>query len=441
MIYDELSSDRKTEISNIPEALETEYTKDSENFQPWIQRSLASDIEQKAFQELLRQKSGAQSLGSSCFISPKAQVHTSYFSLGANSWVAAGAIIRGNVTIGENSSVNPYAHIAGQVIIGNGVRIAGSVSIYGFNHGHQQTDVWIYEQPHTSIGIVIGDGTWIGANAVVVDGVQIGAHCIVAAGAVVTKNVEDYSVVGGNPASLIRNRKETQSTAISTKIRPILPVRQLLYNDDPYTDVPFKYDKDLQGWDSHNSIFNEVIRSVKPKLIVEVGTWKGASAIHMASICRSIGLQTEIVCNDTWLGNWQHWSRGEGGVGSRADLKIFNGLPRLYYQFLSNVIHCGFEDMITPLPLTGVAGAKLFEHFRIMPDLIYIDGDHEYESVLFDLKLWIKQLSPRGVLIGDDYVWPGVKRAVSEIMATESLVLRVVDQKFTLSRPLDQQRG
>src|SRR5205823_7357358 len=99
--------------------------------------------------------------------------------VGENSWIAAGAIIRGHVDIGSNSSVNPFAHIAGKVTVGNGVRIAGMASIYGFNHGTSRVDIPIYRQQTTARGVVIGDGTWVGANAVVIDGVSVGAHCVV----------------------------------------------------------------------------------------------------------------------------------------------------------------------------------------------------------------------------------------------------------------------
>ena len=61
----------------------------------------------------------------------------------------------------------------------------------------------------------------------------------------------------------------------------------------------------------------------------------------MAQICRELGLEAEIVCVDTWLGNWQHWSRTEG-VGSRVDLRLVNGYPNLYFQFLSNVVSQNF---------------------------------------------------------------------------------------------------
>lgn len=420
-----------------PISMEHEYSVDAENFQPWTPRGDSVMQEQKLFQDILRRRAGAISLGRNCFISPDAHVFTNKLSVGENSWIAAGAIIRGTISIGANSSVNPFTHIAGNVTIGEGVRIAGLVSIYGFNHGFGRVDIPIFKQPHTSKGVVIGDGTWIGANAVVIDGVTVGEHSIIAAGSVVTKDVPKYSIVAGNPAKVIKNR-QTESTSPVAPSQKGGQVRGLLYSKDPYIDLPFSYPPDMQGWDSEHPIFLEIIAAVRPKLIVEIGTWKGASAIHMAKLCKKLELETEIVCVDTWLGNWQHWSRDGGGIGSREDLKIVNGLPRLYYQFMSNVIHAGFQHVITPLPLTGVAGAKLFDHFKIQPDVVYIDGDHEYESVLFDLRLWLKLLAPGGILIGDDYNWATVKRAVDEVSYAQHLAFRASGQKFTLSRINDK---
>jgi acetyltransferase-like isoleucine patch superfamily enzyme len=162
--------------------------------------------EQKIIQRLLVKKAGAK-IGPGCFISKNAKVLTNSISLGEGTWIAHGAILRGNITIGRNASVNPYAHIAGSVTIGSEVRIAGMVSIYGFNHGFARVDIAISRQPHTTQGITIGDGTWIGANAVIVDGCDIGEHCIVAAGAVVTKSCPDFQIIGGNPARIIRDRR------------------------------------------------------------------------------------------------------------------------------------------------------------------------------------------------------------------------------------------
>lgn len=63
------------------------------------------------------------------------------------------------------------------------------------------------DQPVTRQEIVVEDDVWVGANAVIIGGVRIGSHSIVGAGAVVTRDVEPYSVVGGVPARLIRRRE------------------------------------------------------------------------------------------------------------------------------------------------------------------------------------------------------------------------------------------
>ncbi|MDD2305486.1 MAG: DapH/DapD/GlmU-related protein [Prolixibacteraceae bacterium] len=51
---------------------------------------------------------------------------------------------------------------------------------------------------------IINEGAWIGSKAIILPGVEIGAYAVVGAGAVVTKNVEPYTLVGGNPAKFIK---------------------------------------------------------------------------------------------------------------------------------------------------------------------------------------------------------------------------------------------
>jgi predicted O-methyltransferase YrrM len=207
----------------------------------------------------------------------------------------------------------------------------------------------------------------------------------------------------------------------------------LLFDECPYENLRIKFEPDYQGWGSTHPILQESIEELRPNRIVEIGTWKGASAIFMAEQCRALGLSVEIVCVDTWLGNWQHWSRSSG-VGSRIDLRLQNGLPRLYFQFMSNVLARGVDDLITPLPLTSLGAAKLFAHLNQTADLIYLDGDHEYESAILDLRSWLPLMSERGFLIGDDYDWPGVQRAVDEIVAEGAWRIHRSDNKFRLMR-------
>ncbi|TKV72252.1 acyltransferase [Rhizobium sp. AU243] len=155
--------------------------------------------------------------GQGVYIADKAEVHTDRLLMGAQSWIAGYAIVRGDIELGENVSINPYACLSGKVTIGNGVRIASHVSIVGFNHGFDDIETPIYRQPLTSLGIEIGDDVWIGANAVVLDGVKIGRGAIIAAGAVVAKDIHAMAIAGGVPARVLRYRGEKTAAPKVTK--------------------------------------------------------------------------------------------------------------------------------------------------------------------------------------------------------------------------------
>ena len=96
----------------------------------------------------------------------------------------------------------------GPLTIGNHVAVAAHVVFASVGHGYDRIDIPMEEQKVQKKEIVVEDDVWFGANAVVIGGVRIGAHSIVGAGAVVTHDVEPYSVVGGTPARLIRKRDD-----------------------------------------------------------------------------------------------------------------------------------------------------------------------------------------------------------------------------------------
>ncbi|KXG87513.1 acyltransferase [Agrobacterium bohemicum] len=160
--------------------------------------------------------------GPGVYIAAKAEVHTDRLIMGAQSWIAGYAIVRGDIELGENVSINPYACISGKARIGNGVRIASHVSIVGFNHGFDDTETPIYRQPLTSLGIEISDDVWIGANAVVLDGVKIGRGAIIAAGAVVAKDIPAMAIAGGVPARVLRYRGEKAHATKQQETEPLL---------------------------------------------------------------------------------------------------------------------------------------------------------------------------------------------------------------------------
>ncbi|WEK05014.1 MAG: acyltransferase [Candidatus Devosia phytovorans] len=154
------------------------------------------------------------------YVAAEAAIFTSHLVLGEASWIAGHALVRGDVEFGAHSTVNPYAMISGKVRCGDGVRIASHVSIVGFNHGFDDPTVPIHVQKHETLGIVIEDDVWIGANAVVLDGVTVGKGAVIAAGAVVSKDVPPMAIVGGVPAKVVRYRGQSgrkDSAAILTR--------------------------------------------------------------------------------------------------------------------------------------------------------------------------------------------------------------------------------
>jgi len=115
-----------------------------------------------------------------------------------------------SLTIGDNVGINDYCYIAvrGDVVIGNDVIIGPGVYIFSENHNYDNPNLPIRKQGVTKRLTKIGNDVWIGAKACIMPGVAIGSGSIVAAGAVVTKDTEENSIVAGNPAKIIKYRFE-----------------------------------------------------------------------------------------------------------------------------------------------------------------------------------------------------------------------------------------
>ena len=110
----------------------------------------------------------------------------------------------GDVIIGDCTRIGIHNTIIGPVCVGNHVNLAQGITVTALNHNYEDATKRIDEQGISTKPVVIGDDVWIGANAVILPGVTIGSHCVIAAGAVVTKDVPDHTLVGGVPAKVIK---------------------------------------------------------------------------------------------------------------------------------------------------------------------------------------------------------------------------------------------
>src|SRR5271155_4796003 len=140
---------------------------------------------------------------------------------------------------------------------------------------------------------------------------------------------------------------------------------------NPYYGFPYKTVKpDLQGWASQHRFLMETVATRRPKIVVEVGVWKGASVIELAQSVRANGLDAVVIAVDTWLGAWDHWTNDQW----HGELGFEFGFPTIYRTFLANVITAGLQDIVIPLPLDSVNAQHTLKGFEIFPDLVHIDG-------------------------------------------------------------------
>lgn len=119
--------------------------------------------------------------------------------------------------IGDNVYIGKYCSLETDIVIGSGVVIGNNVGMIGrYDHDYSSigTNIkdspWIghdnYQFKGKNLNITVDNDVWIGFGAIILSGVHIKKGAIVAAGSVVTKDVEAYSIVAGNPASCISMR-------------------------------------------------------------------------------------------------------------------------------------------------------------------------------------------------------------------------------------------
>jgi glycosyltransferase involved in cell wall biosynthesis len=159
--------------------------------------------------------------------------------------------------------------------------------------------------------------------------------------------------------------------------------------------------KDIQGWHGCHGLYERVVKEAKDgATFVEIGTWKGRSAAHMASLIEASGKNIRFITIDTFKG-----SPGEKAHADDPDLKA----GKLKEVAMKNL------EPFTKLEVfesDSVEAAKSFADKSI--DFVFIDAAHEYANVKADIEAWLPKLKDGGVLAGDDFEWEGMRKAVKE---------------------------
>lgn len=132
--------------------------------------------------------------------------------MGKNTSIKRGIIFqKQKLTIENYVHLGPdyYIHAGGGVTIGKGTIIGPKIKIWSVNHDYTSLEILPYSKQVNEGTVIIGQGCWIGLNVSICPNVKIGNGVIIAMSTVVTKDIPDFAIVGGNPAKIIRYRYES----------------------------------------------------------------------------------------------------------------------------------------------------------------------------------------------------------------------------------------
>uniref|UniRef100_A0A0A9DNJ4 Uncharacterized protein n=1 Tax=Arundo donax TaxID=35708 RepID=A0A0A9DNJ4_ARUDO len=243
------------------------------------------------------------------------------------------------------------------------------------------------------------------------------------------------------PDDLFRFREECGEPIPSDAVLPAL-LEKLFDGESPYASFPPPHTAALlhpaaarpRGWGSTGAVFAELIESVRPDTIVELGAFLGASALHMAAVAKNLSLSPAILCIDDF--------RGWPGFRDRFRRDVpppRHGDALLLPQFMANVAVAGADAAarVLPLPFSTASALTALCEWGVYADLIEVDAGHDFHSAWADINLAWAVLRPGGVMFGHDYFTSaddrGVRRAVTLFAKVKGLTVRPHGQHWVLS--------
>ena len=150
-------------------------------------------------------------------------------------------------------------------------------------------------------------------------------------------------------------------------------------------------------WDSAKNVWDSLIPQIRPRKVLEFGSFEGASACYLIRACAK-DAPFEIHCVDTWEGGIEHKTNG---VPMQAVESRFHHNTKLACASVAHpvklMVHKGFSHLCLAQLLAETRG----NYF----DLVYIDGSHQAPDVLADAVLGFQLLAVGGWMIFDDYLW------------------------------------
>lgn len=169
------------------------------------------------------------------------------------------------------------------------------------------------------------------------------------------------------------------------------------------------YYENIQGWFTFQELYSKMVnKSPDNSHFVEIGSWKGKSAVYMGVEIANSKKKIKFDCVDSWEFLDEIYT-------NNSDLNKMKG--QAFDEFLKNITP--LSDVINYHKLNSIEASKLYEDESL--DFVYIDASHEYVNMKNDLKYWYPKVKNNGVIAGHDYGWNGVKQAVDEFFINKKI--------------------
>jgi len=185
--------------------------------------------------------------------------------------------------------------------------------------------------------------------------------------------------------------------------------------------------KEIEGYfnfyDLYDNIYN-IYKSKENVIFVELGVWMGKSIIYMGNKLKEDKSNIKLFAVDNFVGSQNPNPKGEVQITKKVSIEKYGG--NFYKQYNQNVIDCGVRNYIIDIQKPSLEAVNDFEDNSI--DFIFIDGDHHYNAVSKDFKVWYPKIKNGGVMAGHDITHQGVKRALEEFCKKNNIDYKLVSK-------------
>ncbi len=195
--------------------------------------------------------------------------------------------------------------------------------------------------------------------------------------------------------------------------------------------APTKY-KSIPGWFKSHELYELIVNRIDHKAtIVEIGCYFGRSSVYLAELLTQRNLDVVFYCLDAWrsVSSKKHASEGmnESLVKKHEKLKSqYNEDPFKIFSYL--IKSSDMEDIIIPKKGPSFDHSESFEDESC--DFVYIDTSNDYEDIKKEIKRWLPKMKKGGVIGGDDFSSPGVRKAVQSVFQNYNLCDYGKDKRY-----------